>query len=185
MEHMASHISRKICPLGSKIKDSSFKFSRKTSGIVRFLYCLYFGFFVYFEKGENMLAVSSIKGGCSVLFSGFNSKLWIRIMLVSIFFAIGQMDGTLNVLTAKFVSLIKGKNKLLPWVFYFLTLILAAIGAKYIGVLILIMPIAAAMAKEQKLDLFLTGIAVAIGGAVGGYGDCGYKYFCREWDYIG
>ncbi len=47
------------------------------------------------------------------------------------------------------------------------------------------MPIAAAMAKEQKLDLFLTGIAVAIGGAVGGYGDCGYKCFCREWDYIG
>lgn len=79
----------------------------------------------------------------------------------------------------------KGKEQIAPVGILFFTLILAAIGAKYIGVLILIMPIAAAMAKEQKLDLFLTGIAVAIGGAVGGYGDCGYKCFCREWDYIG
>lgn len=137
-------------------------------GLCGFCIAFILGFFVYFEKGENLLAVSSIKGGCSVLFNGFNSKLWIRIMLVSIFFAIGQLDGTLNVLTAKFVSLIRGKNKLLPWVFYFLTLILAAVGAGSIGVLILIMPIAAAMAKEQKIDFFLTGIAVAIGGAVGG-----------------
>ena len=139
-----------------------FKFN---PGLIGFGAAFVLGFFVCDKNG---VPLSSIKGGCKVLFAGFNTKLWIRIMMVSIFFAIGQCDGTLEVFTKKFVRLIRGRNKLLPIVFYVLTLVLAAIGAGSIGVLILLMPIAAAMAAEQKLDFMLTGLAVAFGGAVGG-----------------
>lgn len=133
-------------------------------GIVGFFVAFIFGFFVYSQG----VPISSIEGQAKVLFSGFNAKLWLRIMMVSIFFAIAQVDGTLEILTKKVINSIRGKNKLLPIIFYFLTLVLSAIGAGSIGVLILLMPLAAAMIKAQKLDFMLTGLCIAIGAAVGG-----------------
>jgi len=135
-------------------------------GLLGFGAAFLLGLFVAGGEGES--AVSSISGGCKVLFNGFNSKLWLRIMMVSIFFAVGQLDGTLEVMAKKAVGLIHGKNKFLPWIFYLMTLILSAIGSGSIGVLILLMPIAAQIVKEEKLDFMLTGLAVAIGAAVGG-----------------
>lgn len=135
-------------------------------GLLGFCAAFILGFFII--TGESTSSISSIEEGCSALFSGFNYKLWLRIMLVAIFFAVAQLDGTLEVLTKRVVGLIHGRNKLLPILFYVLTLALAALGAGSIGVLILMMPIAAAMVAEQKLDFMLTGLAVAIGGAVGG-----------------
>ena len=134
-------------------------------GLLGFCAAFILGLFVLTESGNS---ISSVEEGCAVLFGGFNYKLWLRIMLVAIFFAIAQLDGTLEVLTKRVVGMIHGKNKLLPILFYLLTLILAALGAGSIGVLILLMPIAAAMVAEQKLDFMLTGLGVAIGGAVGG-----------------
>ena len=138
-------------------------------GLLGIVAAFILGFFVMQKTGAGVeIALSSPAARARVLIAGFNYSLWFTIMAVSLFFAIANENRTMEIITNKVITLIRGKNKLLPIVFYFLTFAIAAIGAGSIGVLILIMPIAAAVAYEQKLDFLLIGVSIGLAAGAGG-----------------
>lgn len=117
---------------------------------------------------EGETAAMSV-GKAKLLTNGFNYTMWLTLMSVSIFFGIGQENGSLAKLTKKMVYVVGGKRVLLPFVFLIVAYAISAVGLSGVGTTILLMPFAAQVAKNEKVPFMLPCYAIAVGGAAGAF----------------
>lgn len=147
-----------------------FKFSVNT-GIVSIAFAFIFGFFVFEPSAKNpdvLVALSSKAAKSATLIKGWPSNLFFILLGMTLLFSIAKVNNTLELLARKMAFLSKGNKRLLPPIFFVLSMLLAAIGPGNIAVCALVLPIAMAVAKEEEINpLLMAGLTIA-GANAGG-----------------
>jgi len=108
-------------------------------------------------------------GGMSVeqVIAGFPSSLFLTLVGLTLLFSLAQVNGTLDRITHKAVRRAAGTPGVIPFVFFFLTNILASIGPGHIAATALMAPLAMAAAGRYGIPPFLMAIMVANGASSG------------------
>jgi di/tricarboxylate transporter len=101
------------------------------------------------------------------LVGGFPVDLFLTLVGVTLLFTQAHVNGTLGRVTHQAVRLCRGNVGMMPILFFFLTLVLATIGAGNIAASALVAPMAMATAQQARVPPFLMAIMVAH-GAIGG-----------------
>ncbi|MGL5439942.1 MAG: SLC13 family permease [Filifactoraceae bacterium] len=147
-----------------------FKFNINT-GLVSIAFAFVLGFFVFepLEKNpETLVSLSSAAAKSVTLIKGWPNNLFFILLGMTLLFSVAKVNNTLELLARKVAYLSKGCKKLLPVIFFLLSMILAAIGPGNIAVCALLLPIAMALSKEEKINpLLMAGVTIA-GANAGG-----------------
>jgi di/tricarboxylate transporter len=108
-------------------------------------------------------------GGMTVdqVIAGFPSSLFLTLVGLTLMFSMAQVNGTLDRITHKAVSRAAGSPGVIPFVFFFLTNILASVGPGHIAATALMAPLAMAAAGRYGIPAFLMAIMVANGASSG------------------
>jgi di/tricarboxylate transporter len=108
-------------------------------------------------------------GGMPVeqIIGGFPSSLFLTLTGLTLLFAQAQVNGTLDRLTHRAVRGAAGAPGIIPFIFFGLTFILAAIGPGHIAATALMAPLAMAAAGRYGISAFLMTIMVANGASAG------------------
>jgi di/tricarboxylate transporter len=108
-------------------------------------------------------------GGQTVdqVIAGFPSSLFLTLVGLTLLFSMAQVNGTLDRITHKAVRRAAGSPGIIPFVFFFLTNILASIGPGHIAATALMAPLAMAAAGRYGIPPFLMAIMVANGASSG------------------
>lgn len=102
------------------------------------------------------------------IIAGFPTSTFVTLLAMTFLFSIAKVNGTLETIALKIVQLAKGKSKLLPFIFFVITMVLSAVGAGPIVAPALIFPIATSVGKRQGISDILMIISVTTGGLAGG-----------------
>lgn len=101
------------------------------------------------------------------ILSEFPISLFVIITGVTYFFGILQDNGTIDLITAAALKLVKGKRLLIPWIMFFLELLLTSIGTQGTAAIIIVAPIALRLA--DKIGYSQLGMSLMVAwGMVGG-----------------
>ena len=108
-------------------------------------------------------------GGLTVdqVIAGFPSSLFLTLVGLTLLFSMAQVNGTLDRITHKAVRRAAGTPGVIPFVFFFLTNILASVGPGHIAATALMAPLAMAAAGRYGIPAFLMAIMVANGASSG------------------
>jgi di/tricarboxylate transporter len=108
-------------------------------------------------------------GGQTVdqVIAGFPSSLFLTLVGLTLLFSMAQVNGTLDRITHKAVRRAAGTPGVIPFVFFFLTNILASVGPGHIAATALMAPLAMAAAGRYGIPAFLMAIMVANGASSG------------------
>jgi di/tricarboxylate transporter len=108
-------------------------------------------------------------GGQSVdqVIAGFPTSLFLTLVGLTLLFSMAQVNGTLDRITHKAVRRAAGSPGVIPFVFFFLTNILASVGPGHIAATALMAPLAMAAAGRYGIPAFLMAIMVANGASSG------------------
>jgi di/tricarboxylate transporter len=108
-------------------------------------------------------------GGQTVdqVIAGFPSSLFLTLVGLTLLFSMAQVNGTLDRITHKAVRRAAGSPGIIPFVFFFLTNILASVGPGHIAATALMAPLAMAAAGRYGIPAFLMAIMVANGASSG------------------
>jgi di/tricarboxylate transporter len=108
-------------------------------------------------------------GGQTVdqVIAGFPSSLFLTLVGLTLLFSMAQVNGTLDRITHKAVRRAAGAPGIIPFVFFFLTNILASVGPGHIAATALMAPLAMAAAGRYGIPPFLMAIMVANGASSG------------------
>jgi di/tricarboxylate transporter len=108
-------------------------------------------------------------GGLSVgeVISGFPTSLFLTLVGVTLLFAQAQVNGTLDRIAHRAVSLCRGNRGVIPIMFFFLTAALASIGPGNIAGAALIAPMGMVVAARHGISLFLMAIMIGNGASAG------------------
>lgn len=101
------------------------------------------------------------------IFGEFPVNLFIILTGVTYFFGILQDNGTIDLITASSLKLVKGKRMLIPWIMFFLELLLTSIGTQGTAAIIIVAPIALRLAHKIGFNQLGMSLMVAW-GMVGG-----------------
>lgn len=132
------------------------------------------GYFFNVNTGILGIAMAFIIGQFVVglapkeIIGGFPTSTFVTLLAMTFLFSIAKVNGTMETIAYKIVQLTKGKTKLLPFVFFIFTGVLAAIGAGPIVAPALIFPIATSVGKKQNINDIIMIISVNAGGLAGG-----------------
>lgn len=141
------------------------------TGLVSIAFAFLLGFFVYEPLASNpdvMVALSSAQAKATTLIRGWPSSLFFMLLGMTLLFSIARANRTLELLARKAAYLSNGNKKLLPIIFFLLATVLAAVGPGNIAVCALVLPIAMAVAHEEKINpLLMAGVTIA-GSNAGG-----------------
>ena len=99
--------------------------------------------------------------------AGFPASLFLTLVGLTLLFSMAQVNGTLDRITHKAVRRAAGSPGVIPFVFFFLTNILASIGPGHIAATALMAPLAMAAAGRYGIPPFLMAIMVANGASSG------------------
>jgi Na+/H+ antiporter NhaD/arsenite permease-like protein len=143
------------------------------TGLVSIAFSFLLGFFVMINISkdpavEKMVAMSSAAAKGSALVAGWNTSLFFILVGMTFLFAIAKVNGTLELLARKAAYMAGGNKKLIPILFFIFSTILAAIGPGNIAVCALVLPIAMAVAREEKISSVLMAGMVIAGSNAGG-----------------
>ncbi|HEX5108462.1 MAG TPA: SLC13 family permease [Vicinamibacterales bacterium] len=97
----------------------------------------------------------------------FPSSLFLTLVGLTLLFSMAQVNGTLDRITHKAVRRAAGSPGIIPFVFFFLTNILASVGPGHIAATALMAPLAMAAAGRYRIPAFLMAIMVANGASSG------------------
>ena len=113
--------------------------------------------------------IVGIYGGQTVdqVIAGFPSSLFLTLVGLTLMFSMAQVNGTLDRITHKAVNRAAGAPGVIPFVFFFLTNILASVGPGHIAATALMAPLAMAAAGRYGIPPFLMAIMVANGASSG------------------
>src|SRR3712207_369237 len=103
------------------------------------------------------------------ILGGFPSELVLTLIGVTYLFAIAQNNGTVDLLVRGAVKLVGGHVAAIPWIMFFVTALLTAIGALSPAAVAIIAPIALTFAARHGISPLLMGMMVIHGAQGGGF----------------
>ncbi|MDP5185301.1 SLC13 family permease [Blastococcus sp. BMG 814] len=103
------------------------------------------------------------------IIAGFPAGLVLTLIGVTYLFAIAQNNGTVDLLVRGAVKLVGGHVAAIPWIMFFVTAVLTAIGALSPAAVAIIAPIALTFAARHDISPLLMGMMVIHGAQGGGF----------------
>lgn len=103
------------------------------------------------------------------IIAGISGDLILTLVGVTYLFAIAKNNGTVDLIVRKAVQAVGGRVALMPWVMFFVTALLTAIGAASPAACAIIGPIALGFAGRYKINPLLMGMMVVHGAQGGGF----------------
>lgn len=101
--------------------------------------------------------------------AGFPGDLFIILAGVTFLFAIARNNGTVEWLINASVRAVGGRVALIPWVFFFVTGVLTAMGAVVPAAVAIIAPVGMGFAVRYGINPLLMGLMVINGATAGGF----------------
>ena len=96
---------------------------------------------------------------------GFPGDLFVLLVGLAYLFALAQNNGTVDLVVQWCMRLVRGWLAFVPWIFFFITMLLSAIGALF--AVAIVAPLAMPFARRYGVNLLLMGMMV-VHGALGG-----------------
>lgn len=103
------------------------------------------------------------------LLSGFPADLFLILVGVTYLFALAKDNGTVDWLVHQAVRSVGGRVALIPWVFFFVTAAITAVGAVVPAAVAIIAPMGMAFARRYGIRPLLMGLMVINGATAGGF----------------
>jgi di/tricarboxylate transporter len=103
------------------------------------------------------------------IIGGFPAGLVLTLIGVTYLFAIAQNNGTVDLLVRGAVKMVGGHVAAIPWIMFFVTGLLTAIGALSPAAVAIIAPIALTFAARHGISPLLMGMMVIHGAQGGGF----------------
>jgi Na+/H+ antiporter NhaD/arsenite permease-like protein len=103
------------------------------------------------------------------IIAGISGDLILTLVGVTYLFAIAKNNGTVDLIVRKAVQAVGGRVALIPWVMFFVTALLTAIGAASPAACAIIGPIALGFAGRYRINPLLMGMFVVHGAQGGGF----------------
>ncbi|TYP86200.1 SLC13 family permease [Blastococcus xanthinilyticus] len=103
------------------------------------------------------------------ILAGFPAGLVLTLIGVTYLFAIAQNNGTVDLLVRGAVRMVGGHVAAIPWIMFFVTALLTAIGALSPAAVAIIAPIALSFAARHDISPLLMGMMVIHGAQGGGF----------------
>ncbi|TQN37586.1 UIT1 family transporter [Blastococcus colisei] len=103
------------------------------------------------------------------IIGGFPAGLVLTLIGVTYLFAIAQNNGTVDLLVRGAVRMVGGHVAAIPWIMFFVTAVLTAIGALSPAAVAIIAPIALTFAARHGISPLLMGMMVIHGAQGGGF----------------
>src|SRR3954470_4151512 len=103
------------------------------------------------------------------IIGGISGDLILTLVGVTYLFAIAKNNGTVDLIVRGAVRLVGGRVALIPWVMFFVTALLTAIGAASPAACAIIGPIALGFAGRHHISPLLMGMFVVHGAQGGGF----------------
>lgn len=128
--------------------------SRINIGILAIALAWIIGVFVAGMKAEAVLA-------------GFPATLFLTLTGVTFLFACAEVNGTLEQLAHRALSIGGWRRQFLPVFFFLLAMLVSSIGPGAIGGVALIIPLAVVIGTRAEIPVFLTSLMVANGANAG------------------
>src|SRR5690606_7405781 len=125
-------------------------------GALALVAAYFVGTYVAGEDGDAILA-------------GFPADLFLILVGVTYLFALARDNGTVDWLVHVAVKSVGGRVVLIPWVFFFVTAVITAIGAVVPAAVAIIAPMGMAFAKRYGIKPLLMGLMVINGATAGGF----------------
>ncbi len=101
------------------------------------------------------------------IMGGFPLQLYLRLVGVSLMFFMAKTNGTMDLIAAVIERVSRGKNRLVPIFFFFANAILTALGPGPLPANSIMIPMAMAVAKREKISDLLMGTMTASGALFG------------------
>jgi di/tricarboxylate transporter len=122
------------------------------------------GFVAAFVVGTLAVGMSTDE-----ILGGFPAELVVTLIGVTYLFAIAQNNGTVDLLVRGAVRMVGGHVAAIPWIMFFVTALLTAIGALSPAAVAIIAPIALTFAARHRINPLLMGMMVIHGAQGGGF----------------
>ncbi|GAB2935211.1 SLC13 family permease [Streptomyces mayteni] len=103
------------------------------------------------------------------IFEGFPVNLFVTIVGVTYLFSIARRNGTIDLLVAASVRLVRGKVALIPWVLFFVAAALTAFGTFTPAAVAILAPIGMDFAFKHRLNPLMMGMVVISGAHAGAF----------------
>ena len=103
------------------------------------------------------------------ILGGFPADLFMILVGITYLFALASDNGTVDYIVAKAVKSVGGRVALIPWVMFFVTGALTAVGAVVPASVAIIAPIAMGFARRYEIRTLLMGLMVINGASAGGF----------------
>ncbi|MER6154014.1 SLC13 family permease [Streptomyces sp. NPDC001868] len=103
------------------------------------------------------------------IFEGFPVKLFVTIVGVTYLFSVARRNGTIDLLVAAGVRLVRGRVVLIPWVLFLIAALLTAFGTFTPAAVAILVPIGMNFAYRYKLNPLVVGMMVISGGHAGAF----------------
>ena len=104
-----------------------------------------------------------------VIISFFPGDLFLTLVGITYLFALAQNNGTIDWLVQLAVKAVRGRIAAIPWIMFFISAILTAVGAVSPAAVAIIAPIALGFAHKYKISPMLMGLLVIHGAQGGGF----------------
>lgn len=105
----------------------------------------------------------------NTLLAGFPIQLFLLLVSMGLVFGTAQQNGTLQVITEKIISVIHGKTLLLPIVYFFIALFIAALGPGNIAAVAVLAPLMMSVSRRYGISPLLTAIMLCTGANAGAF----------------
>lgn len=116
-----------------------------------------------------LVGVYSLQLSEKEILAGVSGDLILTLIGVTYLFAIAKNNGTVDLIVRSAVRAVGGRVALIPWVMFFVTALLTAIGAASPAACAIIGPIALGFAGRYKINPLLMGMFVVHGAQGGGF----------------
>jgi di/tricarboxylate transporter len=94
-------------------------------------------------------------------------SIFFVILAISLFFNFANENGTLETLASNILYRFRTYPLMLPVVIFFVAALIAALGAGYYAVMVILTPVALIICKKINVNPLIGGLAVDLGGQVG------------------
>ncbi|GHF05333.1 hypothetical protein GCM10017786_43500 [Amycolatopsis deserti] len=103
------------------------------------------------------------------IFEGFPVSLFVTIVGVTYLFSIAQRNGTIDLLVAQGVRLVRGRVALIPWVLFVVAAVLTAFGTFTPAAVALLVPIGMSIAFRHGMSPLMMGMMIICGAHAGAF----------------
>ena len=103
------------------------------------------------------------------IMAGFPAELFLTLVGITYLFAQAQNNGTIDWLVRAALKAVRGRVAAIPWIMFFITALLTAVGAVSPAAVAIIAPIALGFAAKYGINPLMMGLLVVHGAQGGGF----------------